>query len=123
MCCSVNGYVCLVCCVFDEITNAQYSFVYKKVDNFIIPNQQGDVTHMCVQIKDGVKHGLVLCNEKDNSNYTTEFIHKLYSEEDKGVFNCRMNVLGHMKQVGENKYYNMRYAVFCFLWVCHKTAP
>ena len=38
-------------------------------------------------------------NEKANSNYTTDFIYKLYSEEGKGKFNCRVNVLGHMQQV------------------------
>ena len=84
------------------------------MENCIIPYQQGDVTHMGCKIKDGVKRGLVLRNEKANSNYTTEFIHKLYSEEGKGVFNCRMNVLGHMQQVGENEYH-MRNTVFCFL--------
>ena len=37
-------------------------------------------------------------NEKANSNYTTEFIHQLYTEEGAGSFNCRVNVLGHMQQ-------------------------
>lgn len=39
-------------------------------------------------------------NEKCNANYTTDFIFNLYSEEGKGVFDCRKNVLGHMQQVG-----------------------
>ena len=38
-------------------------------------------------------------NEKANPNYTTDFIHRLYNEEGKGIFSCRMNVLGHMQQV------------------------
>lgn len=33
-------------------------------------------------------------NEKANENYTTDFIYKLFSEEGKGVFSARMNVLG-----------------------------
>ena len=42
---------------------------------------------------------MVFCrNEKANSNYTTEFIHQLYTEEGAGSFNCRVNVLGHMQQ-------------------------
>lgn len=44
----------------------------------------------------------VLCynrNEKCHENYTTDFIHKLYSSEGKGVFDCRVNVLGHLQQV------------------------
>lgn len=39
-------------------------------------------------------------NENSNDNYTTDFIYQLYSEEGKGVFDCRKNVLGHMQQVG-----------------------
>lgn len=38
-------------------------------------------------------------NENCNANYTTDFIFNLYSEEGKGVFDCRKNVLGHMQQV------------------------
>jgi len=33
-------------------------------------------------------------NEKANENYNTDFIYKLFSEEGKGVFSARMNVLG-----------------------------
>lgn len=39
-------------------------------------------------------------NERCNENYTTDFIYNLYSEEGKGVFDCRKNILGHMQQVG-----------------------
>lgn len=39
-------------------------------------------------------------NENSSENYTTDFIYQLYSEEGKGVFDCRKNVLGHMQQVG-----------------------
>lgn len=39
-------------------------------------------------------------NEKCNENYTTDFIFNLYSEEGKGIFDSRKNVLGHMQQVG-----------------------
>ncbi|NXY19203.1 PFKAM protein, partial [Atrichornis clamosus] len=39
-------------------------------------------------------------NERCNENYTTDFIYNLYSEEGKGIFDCRKNVLGHMQQAG-----------------------
>lgn len=39
-------------------------------------------------------------NERSNVHYTTDFIFQLYTEEGKGVFDCRKNVLGHMQQVG-----------------------
>lgn len=38
-------------------------------------------------------------NEKCHESYTTDFIHKLYSAEGKGIFDCRVNVLGHLQQV------------------------
>lgn len=40
-------------------------------------------------------------NENCHENYTTDFIHRLYSSEGKGIFDCRVNVLGHLQQVQE----------------------
>uniref|UniRef100_A0A9J8CTK5 Phosphofructokinase, muscle b n=1 Tax=Cyprinus carpio carpio TaxID=630221 RepID=A0A9J8CTK5_CYPCA len=53
-----------------------------------------------LKMKTTVKRGLILRNEKCNANYTTDFLFNLYSEEGKGVFDCRKNVLGHMQQGG-----------------------
>ncbi|KAF4514246.1 UNVERIFIED_CONTAM: hypothetical protein B566_EDAN019536 [Ephemera danica] len=39
-------------------------------------------------------------NEKANENYTTDFIYRLYTEEGKGLFSARCNILGHMQQGG-----------------------
>uniref|UniRef100_A0AAR2LEJ4 ATP-dependent 6-phosphofructokinase n=1 Tax=Pygocentrus nattereri TaxID=42514 RepID=A0AAR2LEJ4_PYGNA len=43
---------------------------------------------------------VLIMNENSNENYTTDFIYQLYSEEGRGVFDCRKNVLGHMQQGG-----------------------
>uniref|UniRef100_A0A8C5X8W8 Phosphofructokinase, muscle n=1 Tax=Malurus cyaneus samueli TaxID=2593467 RepID=A0A8C5X8W8_9PASS len=60
-----------------------------------------NVEHLTEKMKTTVKRGLVLrWNERCNENYTTDFIYNLYSEEGKGVFDCRKNVLGHMQQGG-----------------------
>ncbi|NXW56252.1 PFKAM protein, partial [Eurystomus gularis] len=56
--------------------------------------------HLTEKMKTTVKRGLVLRNERCNENYTTDFIYNLYSEEGKGIFDCRKNVLGHMQQGG-----------------------
>ncbi|XP_056370888.1 ATP-dependent 6-phosphofructokinase, muscle type isoform X2 [Oenanthe melanoleuca] len=61
---------------------------------------QANVDHLTEKMKTSVKRGLVLRNERCNENYTTDFIYNLYSEEGKGVFDCRKNVLGHMQQGG-----------------------
>ena len=42
---------------------------------------------------------LIFRNEKANSNYTTSFVHQLFSEAGKDHFTTRMNILGHMQQV------------------------
>lgn len=47
-----------------------------------------------------VKCFLFFRNENANPNYTTDFIYQLFSEEGKGVFTTRKNVLGHMQQGG-----------------------
>ncbi|NWZ36514.1 PFKAM protein, partial [Brachypodius atriceps] len=61
---------------------------------------QANVDHLTEKMKTSVKRGLVLRNERCSENYTTDFIYNLYSEEGKGVFDCRKNVLGHMQQGG-----------------------
>lgn len=67
----------------------------RNVFNLIFDNFQ-----MASKMADGVQRGLILRNEKANENYNTDFIHRLYSEEGKGLFSCRSNILGHMQQGG-----------------------
>ncbi|NXW92802.1 PFKAM protein, partial [Alopecoenas beccarii] len=69
-------------------------------EHFSIRDLQINVEHLTEKMKTTVKRGLVLRNERCNENYTTDFIYNLYSEEGKGIFDCRKNVLGHMQQGG-----------------------
>uniref|UniRef100_A0A8C7KNM5 6-phosphofructokinase n=1 Tax=Oncorhynchus kisutch TaxID=8019 RepID=A0A8C7KNM5_ONCKI len=59
-----------------------------------------NVEHLAEKMKEDIQRGLVLRNEKCHLHYTTDFIHKLYSAEGKGIFDCRVNVLGHLQQGG-----------------------
>ncbi|XP_045386718.1 ATP-dependent 6-phosphofructokinase, platelet type isoform X3 [Lemur catta] len=59
-----------------------------------------NVEHLTEKMKTTIQRGLVLRNESCSENYTTDFIYQLYSEEGRGVFDCRKNVLGHMQQGG-----------------------
>ncbi|KAF2893327.1 hypothetical protein ILUMI_12846 [Ignelater luminosus] len=77
-------------------SDAAYIFEEK----FSIKDLQQDVYHMATKMSEGVQRGLILRNEKACENYNTEFIYRLYSEEGKGLFSARMNVLGHMQQGG-----------------------
>ncbi|XP_066958189.1 ATP-dependent 6-phosphofructokinase-like isoform X2 [Macrobrachium rosenbergii] len=56
------------------------------------------VSRNCRWMAEGVHRGLVLRSENANDNYTTDFIYRLHSEEGKGIFSCRKNVLGHMQE-------------------------
>ncbi|XP_062258435.1 ATP-dependent 6-phosphofructokinase, liver type isoform X1 [Platichthys flesus] len=70
-------------------------------DPININDLKTNVEHLAEKMKKDVQRGLVLRNEKCHENYTTDFIHKLYSSEGKGIFDCRVNVLGHLQQGGE----------------------
>ncbi|XP_026232014.1 ATP-dependent 6-phosphofructokinase, liver type [Anabas testudineus] len=59
-----------------------------------------NVEHLAEKMKKDIQRGLVLRNEKCHENYTTDFIYNLYSSEGKGIFDCRVNVLGHLQQGG-----------------------
>lgn len=61
---------------------------------------------MAAKMAEGVQRGLVLRNENANENYTTDFIFRLYSEEGKGIFSCRKNVLGKYVSSSSNQKWN-----------------
>ena len=46
-----------------------------------------------------IQRGLIMRNEKANSEYTTEFLYSMFAEEGRDFFSVRKNVLGHMQQV------------------------
>uniref|UniRef100_A0A671Z3H3 ATP-dependent 6-phosphofructokinase n=1 Tax=Sparus aurata TaxID=8175 RepID=A0A671Z3H3_SPAAU len=69
-------------------------------DPFNIHDLKTNVEHLTEKMKKDIQRGLVLRNEKCHESYTTDFIHKLYSAEGKGIFDCRVNVLGHLQQGG-----------------------
>lgn len=69
-------------------------------DPFNIHDLKTNVEHLSEKMKKDIQRGLVLRNEKCHENYTTDFIHRLYTAEGKGIFDCRVNVLGHLQQGG-----------------------
>jgi len=79
-------------------SGADAAYIYE--EKFSIKDLEMNVEHLLAKMKTTVKRGLIIRNENCNANYTTDFIFNLYSEEGKGVFDCRKNVLGHMQQGG-----------------------
>jgi len=74
---------------------------YIHEEKFNIHDLMKDLDIMAFKMDKGnIYRGLVLRNEKANSNYDTDFLFRLYNEEGAGKFTVRQNVLGHMQQGG-----------------------
>ncbi|KAJ7317686.1 hypothetical protein JRQ81_003848 [Phrynocephalus forsythii] len=95
---TMGGYCGYLATMAGLAAGADAAYIYE--DPFTIHDLEMNVEHLTEKMKTTVKRGLILRNEKCNENYTTEFIFNLYSEEGKGIFDARKNVLGHMQQGG-----------------------
>ncbi|XP_049954432.1 ATP-dependent 6-phosphofructokinase [Schistocerca serialis cubense] len=95
---TMGGYCGYLATLAALAGGADAAYIFE--EKFSIKDLQQDVYHMASKMAEGVQRGLILRNEKCNENYTTDFIYRLYSEEGKGLFSARMNVLGHMQQGG-----------------------
>ncbi|XP_061470698.1 ATP-dependent 6-phosphofructokinase, muscle type isoform X1 [Rhineura floridana] len=95
---TMGGYCGYLATMAGLSAGADAAYIYE--DPFTIHDLEMNVEHLTEKMKTTVKRGLILRNEKCNENYTTDFIFNLYSEEGKGIFDTRKNVLGHMQQGG-----------------------
>ena len=64
-------------------------------------------------MKGPIKRGIVIRNEKASTNYTTDFLHSIYSEEGRGTFDVRTITLGHIQQGGNPSPFDRSYATKC----------
>lgn len=71
---------------------ADAAYIYE--EKFNIKDLNQDVIAMAAKMSEGVERGLIIRNENANENYNTEFMFRLFSEEGKGLFSCRRNILG-----------------------------
>ncbi|XP_008436511.1 ATP-dependent 6-phosphofructokinase, platelet type isoform X9 [Poecilia reticulata] len=95
---TMGGYCGYLATVGGLAAGADAAYIYE--EPFDIKDLQANVEHLTEKMKTSIQRGLVLRNENSNVNYTTDFIYQLYTEEGRGVFDCRKNVLGHMQQGG-----------------------
>lgn len=95
---TMGGYCGYLATLAGLAGGADAAYIFE--EKFTIKDLQQDVYHMASKMAEGVQRGLILRNEKASDNYNTEFIYRLYSEEGKGLFSTRSNVLGHMQQGG-----------------------
>uniref|UniRef100_A0A3Q4G3I3 ATP-dependent 6-phosphofructokinase n=1 Tax=Neolamprologus brichardi TaxID=32507 RepID=A0A3Q4G3I3_NEOBR len=95
---TMGGYCGYLATVGGLAAGADTVYIYE--EPFDIRDLQANVEHLTEKMKTSIQRGLVLRNENCNENFTTDFIYQLYSEEGRGVFDCRKNILGHMQQGG-----------------------
>ncbi|XP_029007243.1 phosphofructokinase, muscle b isoform X2 [Betta splendens] len=119
---TMGGYCGYLATMAGLASGADAAYIYE--EPFNIHDLELNVDHLVEKMKTTVKRGLILRNEKCNANYTTDFIFNLYSEEGKGVFDCRKNVLGHMQQGGTPSPFDRNFAtkmgVKSVLWLTDK---
>nr|XP_020503909.1 ATP-dependent 6-phosphofructokinase, muscle type-like isoform X2 [Labrus bergylta] len=95
---TMGGYCGYLATMAGMAAGADAAYIFE--EKFSIRDLEANVEHLLEKMKTTVKRGLILRNENSNANYTTDFVFNLYSEEGKGIFDCRKNVLGHMQQGG-----------------------
>lgn len=95
---TMGGYCGYLATMSGLAGGADAAYIFE--EPFTIRDLELDVTHLAAKIADDVQRGLILRNEKASTNFSTEFLQRLYSEEGKHLFTTRMNVLGHMQQGG-----------------------
>uniref|UniRef100_A0A8C1SGB2 ATP-dependent 6-phosphofructokinase n=1 Tax=Cyprinus carpio TaxID=7962 RepID=A0A8C1SGB2_CYPCA len=118
---TMGGYCGYLASVGGLAAGADAAYIFE--EPFDIRDLQSNVEHLTEKMKTGIQRGLVL-RYNSNENYTTDFIYQLYSEEGKGVFDCRKNVLGHMQQGGApspfDRNFGTKIAAKAMQWITKK---
>lgn len=94
----MGGYCGYLATVAGLASGADQSYIYE--EPFTISDFIEDIHHLRRKMEGDLKRGILIRNEMANQHYTTDFMLNLLSEEGKGVFSARSNVLGHMQQGG-----------------------
>ncbi|XP_066484554.1 ATP-dependent 6-phosphofructokinase, platelet type isoform X2 [Tiliqua scincoides] len=119
---TMGGYCGYLANMGGLAAGADAAYIFE--EKFDIRELQANVEHLTEKMKTGIQRGLVLRNEYSSENYTTDFIYQLYSEEGKGVFDCRKNVLGHMQQGGApspfDRNFGTKISAKAVLWLSKK---
>ncbi|KAJ4440432.1 hypothetical protein ANN_08573 [Periplaneta americana] len=88
---TMGGYCGYLATVAGLAGGSDAAYIFE--EKFSIKDLQQDLYHMAAKMAEGVQRGLILRNEKANDNYNTDFIYRLYTEEGKGLFSARQNIL------------------------------
>lgn len=89
---TMGGYCGYLATVAGLAGGADAAYIFE--EKFNIQDLNQDVIAMAAKMSEGVQRGLILRNENANLMYNTDFVQRLFSEEGKGLFSCRMNIIG-----------------------------
>ncbi|KAM9343337.1 ATP-dependent 6-phosphofructokinase, liver type [Pholidichthys leucotaenia] len=119
---TMGGYCGYLATSTGIAVGADAAYIFE--DPINIHDLKTNVEHLAEKMKKDIQRGLVLRNEKCHEHYTTDFIYKLYSAEGKDIFDCRVNVLGHLQQGGVpspfDRNYGTKMGVKAILWITDK---
>ena len=93
---TMGGYCGYLATMAALAGGADAAYIFE--EKFTVTDLQRDANYLLGKFKDGLEGGLLLRNEKCNEYFTTKFITELLSEEGRGVFISRENILGHLQQ-------------------------
>ncbi|VDM94654.1 unnamed protein product [Onchocerca ochengi] len=79
-------------------SGADAAYIYEEI--FDVYELLNDIRVIAEKMQTGTQRYLIVRNEKASENYTSEFIRQLFTEEGKGIFSTRTNILGHTQQGG-----------------------
>ncbi|HRY17024.1 MAG TPA: 6-phosphofructokinase [Candidatus Competibacteraceae bacterium] len=74
--------------------------IYLPEEGITLKDLQADVEQMIASFRGGRRFYLTIRNEYANSQYTTDFLARLFEEEGNHLFDVRQAVLGHIQQGG-----------------------
>ncbi|CAD5234066.1 unnamed protein product [Bursaphelenchus xylophilus] len=95
---TMGGFCGYLATISALATGADNAYIFE--EKFSVDDIKQDVQVIVDKMKKGVQRYLIVRCEKANKNYTTEFVQQLFSEEGKGEFTTRVNILGHAQQGG-----------------------
>ncbi|KAL3072743.1 hypothetical protein niasHS_017717 [Heterodera schachtii] len=90
------GYLATVSAI---ATGADNAYIFE--EKFTVDDIKEDVKVISQKMQKGVQRYLIVQSEGASHNYDTTFVQKLFSEEGKGEFSTRINILGHPQQGGK----------------------
>ena len=104
----VMGYYCGFLALMSGIATGAER-VYLHEEGVTLKNLQKDLSHLINGFQSGKRLWLIICNEKSNPVYNTNFIRDLLAEEGKQLstaegrqlFTVRRSILGHLQQGGD----------------------